>query len=160
MSGLLQEFTRLTKTLNQQKIDYAICGGWAMAIHGLPRATIDIDLLILSENLTEIWAIVRKLDYDVEALPLYFQDGAIEIRRISKIDEAANRIFTIDFLLVTEALKEVWQTRQWIEWEDGELCAVSREGLIQLKTISARPQDQLDIAKLREIEKDEKENES
>lgn len=42
MSSLLEEFVGFTETLNRLKIDYAICGGWAMAIHGLPRATIDI----------------------------------------------------------------------------------------------------------------------
>ena len=55
MATLLDEFTQLTETLNQRGIDYAVCGGWAMTIHGLTRATIDIDLLILAESLDEAW---------------------------------------------------------------------------------------------------------
>jgi hypothetical protein len=51
MSSLLKEFVSFTEMLNQENIDYAICGGWAMAIHGLPRATVDIDLLVLTEDL-------------------------------------------------------------------------------------------------------------
>ncbi len=152
MSGLLQEFTQLTETLNQKKIDYAVCGGWAMAIHGLPRATIDIDLLILSENLTDVWEIVKSFGYDVEGLPLHFHDGVIEIRRISKIDRDSKRLFTIDFLLVTEGLNEVWESRELIEWEDGRIWAVSRKGLIKLKRISGRAQDLLDIRNLNEVE--------
>ena len=159
MTGLLAEFTRLTQTLQEQKIDYAICGGWAMAIHGLPRATVDIDVLILAQDVASVWQSVKQLGYDVEALPLSLQGGKIEIRRISKIDDKTNRIFTLDFLLVTEQLKEVWQTRELIAWEEGELWTVSRQGLIQLKTISGREQDLLDIQRLYEVE-NETENQS
>ena len=152
MAGLLNEFVNFTETLNRENIDYAVCGGWAMAIHGVPRATIDIDLLILTENLEEVWEIAQNFGYDVEGLPLHFHDGAIEIRRISKIDKQSKRLFTLDFLLVTEQLKEIWENRELIEWEDGETWTVSREGLILLKTISGREQDLLDIKKLREVE--------
>lgn len=151
MSGLLKEFTDLTKTLNEKGIAYAVCGGWAMAIHGLPRATVDIDLLILSENLSAAWETAQNLGYDVEGLPLHFHDGAIEIRRLSRIDKESKRLYMIDFLLVTEVLRDVWANRQLIEWEDGKLWAVSCEGLILLKTISGREQDLLDIKKLREV---------
>ncbi len=152
MSSLLEEFVNFTETLNRENIDYAICGGWAMAIHGLPRATIDIDLLVLSENLDEVWNVAQNLGYDVEGLPLHFHDGIIEIRRISKIEKETKRLFTIDFLLVTEVLKEVWEKRELIEWEDGKTWTVSREGLIRLKIISGREQDLLDVKKLKEVE--------
>ena len=151
MSSLLEEFVNFTESLNRENIDYAICGGWAMAIHGLPRATVDIDLLILSEDLERVWKTAQNLGYDVEGLPLHFHNGAIEIRRISKIDKETKRLYTIDFLLVTEPLKEVWKNRELIEWEDGKTWAVSREGLVLLKTISGREQDLLDIKKLKEI---------
>lgn len=121
-----------------------------MAIHGLPRATVDIDLLVLSENLSQVWKIAESLGYDVEGLPLHF--GVIEIRRISKIDKESRRLFTLDFLLVTDALKEIWESRELIKWEDGKTWVVSREGLIKLKTISGREQDLLDIKKLSEVE--------
>jgi len=152
MSSILEEFVGFTETLNRKQIDYAICGGWAMAIHGLPRATVDIDLLVLTEDLEKVWKTANNLGYDVEGLPLHFHDGAIEIRRISKIDKQSKRLFTLDFLLVTEALKEVWKNRELIEWEDGKIWTVSREGLILLKMISGREQDLLDIKKLQEVE--------
>jgi hypothetical protein len=148
MSSLVKEFTDLTETLNQKKIDYAVCGGLAMTIHGFVRATLDIDLLVLSENLSDAWAVAESLGYDVEGLPLHFSGGAIEIRRISKIDEESKNLFTIDFLLVTDALKEVWKNREVIEWERGKTWVVSRDGLIFLKTISGRPQDLVDIERL------------
>lgn len=123
-----------------------------MAIHGLPRATIDIDLLVLTEDLEKVWNAAQNLGYDVEGLPLHFHDGVIEMRRISKIDKESKKLFTLDFLLVTEELKGVWESRELIEWEDGITWAVSRKGLIKLKKISGREQDLLDIKKLNEVE--------
>lgn len=151
MSTLLQEFVNLTETLNQKKIDYAVCGGWAMAIHGFNRATLDIDLLILSENLDEVWKIAQNLGYDVEGLPLHFDDGMIEIRRISKIDKASKALITLDFLLVTEALKDVWTGRKKAKWNKGEFWVVSREGMIFLKEKSGRDKDLIDLNFLKEV---------
>lgn len=124
MADIFDEFQDLVKKLNAGKIDYAICGGWAMAIHGVPRATVDIDLLVLSENLPKVWKIAKELDYSVEGLPLSFDDGFLEIRRISKIDKESKTLFTIDFLLVTEGLKKVWETREKIDFEDDEVWTV------------------------------------
>ncbi len=145
MATLLDEFTNITNALNEREIDYAVCGGWAMAILGFPRATIDIDLLILSDDLDEVWRIAQSFGYDVEGLPLHFHDGKIEIRRISKIDKETKSLITIDFLLVTEALNEVWQNRKAFEWNRGTVFSVSKEGLIQMKQISGRLQDLADI---------------
>ncbi len=148
MATLLEEFTNITNALNERKINYAVCGGWAMAILGYPRATIDIDLLILSDDLTEVWKIAESFGYDVEGLPLHFHDGKIEIRRISKIDKETKSLITIDFLLVTEALKEVWENRRLFQWNRGNVSAVSKEGLIFMKKVSGRLQDLADIERL------------
>ncbi len=41
-----KEVTGLLKNLNAQKVDFILIGGFAMAFHGFPRATGDIDLWI------------------------------------------------------------------------------------------------------------------
>ncbi len=153
MSTLLEEFKSITEALNDAGIDYAVCGGWAMAIHGLPRATIDIDLLVVADDLERAWEIAKVHGYDVEGLPLHFADGAIEIRRISKIDKESKRLFTLDFLLVTPSLHEVWDGRELVEWEEGKTWVVSKGGLIELKEISGRDQDIVDIKELKRGDK-------
>lgn len=154
MTTLLGEFKAITKALGDAGIEYAVCGGWAMAIHGLPRSTMDIDLMVLAKDLPSVWEIAKSLNYDVEGLPLSFSDGAIEIRRLSKIDKEAQRLFTVDFLLVTDALRHVWDGRELIDWEDGQDPVVSKDGLIALKRIAGRPQDLVDIEKLKESSDD------
>lgn len=148
MATLLEEFTNITNALNERKIDYAVCGGWAMAILGFPRATVDIDLLILADDLNEVWHIAQDFGYDVEGLPLHFHDGKVEIRRISKIDKATKTLITLDLLLVTDALKEVWENRRTFKWNRGKVFSVSKDGLIFLKKISGRLQDLADIERL------------
>lgn len=150
MASLLQEFMQIVSALNEQKIDYAICGGWAMAIHGYTRATIDIDILILSEDLDKAWQLAQSFGYDIAGLPLSFHDGAVEIRRLSKVDKESQNVFTIDLLLVTEKLKTVWQQREEIDMEDIKISTVSKEGLVFLKTISGRTQDIADIERMKD----------
>ncbi len=148
MATLLEEFTNLTNALNERQIDYAVCGGWSMAILGFPRATVDIDLLILAENLDEVWKIAQDFGYNIEGMPLHFHGGKIEIRRISKVDKETKTLITIDFLLVTDAITEVWQNRKAFKWNHGTVHSVSKDGLIFLKQISGRLQDLADIERL------------
>lgn len=148
MATLLQEFTEFVAALNRRQLAYAVCGGWAMTIHGCPRATMDIDVMVLADDLAEAWRVAKDLGYNVEGLPLHFHNGAIDIRRISKIDAETKVLFTIDFLLVTEATQQIWRDRENVEWEHGAISTVSREGLIDLKRLSGRLQDLADIERL------------
>lgn len=149
MSTLLEEFKSITQALNDAGIDYAVCGGWAMAIHGLPRATIDIDLLVLTEDVEKILEIARKNGYDVGGLPLHFD---VEIRRVSKIDAELRQLITLDLLLVSDGMRDVWENRREISWRQGTTSVVSRDGLIKMKSLAGRKQDLADIETLGEVE--------
>jgi hypothetical protein len=148
VATLLDEFARLTAEFDRRQVPYAVCGGWAMTIHGAPRATIDIDVMVSPDNLDEAWRVATELGYNIEGRPLEFRDGGIQIRRISKVDAETEALITIDFLLVTEATQQIWQTRHPVEWERGKISIVSREGLIQLKRLGGRSQDLADIERL------------
>lgn len=140
----------LIAEFNRRQIPYAVCGGWAMAVHGALRATVDIDLMLQPDDLETAWETAKSLGYSVEGLPLNFENGAIQIRRISKIDPDRKQLITVDFLLVTEATLDVWNDRQTLAWKHGAITAVSREGLIKLKQLSGRPQDLVDIQRLQD----------
>ena len=43
---ILGEYTEFVKSLEAEGIEYATCGGLAMAVHGYVRATKDLDFLI------------------------------------------------------------------------------------------------------------------
>jgi hypothetical protein len=149
MIDLFDEFQKLVSALELQAVDYALCGGLAMAVHGFPRATVDIDLLILSESLDQAMTIARDLGYTIRGKDLSFAGGAVEIRRVSKIDSASGDLLSLDFLLVTPETLPVWQSRIEAHWEGGRLYVVSREGLIKMKHLRGSGQDLDDIEKLR-----------
>ena len=145
MLDLYDEFQKLITALNQRQIDYALCGGLAMAIYDRPRATVDIDLLIDAESLDELLTLAAKLDYTIRGLDMRFAEGAVEIRRVSKIDGQTGHVLSLDLLLVTPELRPVWESRVTANWEGGTLSVVSREGLISLKQKRGSAQDIADI---------------
>jgi hypothetical protein len=152
MIDVYGELKRIINALNENNVEYAVCGGWAMAIYGVPRATVDIDLLILEDSLDKVFDIAKENDYWLEGLPMSFHNGQIEIRRISKIDDETGFVLMLDLLLVTPEIVDVWQNKSAKTLEDGVVFVVSRDGLIKLKTLSGRMQDKADIEKLEEIE--------
>jgi hypothetical protein len=148
MLDITDELKGLVAKLDQQKIDYALCGGMAMGVHGFARTTIDIDLMILSESVELVIAIARDLGYTIRGKDLSFKNGAIEIRRISQIDPESGDLLPLDFLLVTTELREIWDSRIEAEWEGGRLSVVTRDGLIKLKRWRNSGQDLADIEAL------------
>jgi hypothetical protein len=80
-----------------------------------------------------------------------FADGKVRIHRMTKIDEATGDALPLDFLLVTDELKDVWESSAEVEWDRGRLSVVSPEGLIKLKSLRMSGQDRDDIARLRSL---------
>jgi len=148
MLDLYSELRKLIAALDQDRIEYALCGGLAVAVYGHPRATVDIDLLILSESLDGVIAIATTLDYTIRGLEMSFHNEAIEIRRVSKIDSETGNVLSLDLLLVTPQIRDVWNSRVEADWEGGILSVVSREGLIELKKMRGSAQDEADISAL------------
>ena len=147
MATLLDELSQLISALDENEIKYAVCGGLSMAIHGFVRATVDIDVLIKAESLEKAYKISAEIGFDIRGLDISFKERAVEIRRISKIDEDGE-VLSLDFLLVTPQVEEVWETREEINFLGKKLSVVSREGLIKMKQLAGRPQDLADIERL------------
>jgi hypothetical protein len=147
---LLDEFTAIVKGLDDEAIEYATCGGLALAVHGYVRATKDIDILVRPEDLEAAFSVAKRCGFDIEGLPLNFDGGAMQLRRVSKIDPESKLLVTVDFLLVTEKSQHVWEGRELAEWGSGRAWVVSKQGLIDMKTHAGRDQDLVDIKRLLE----------
>jgi acetolactate synthase regulatory subunit len=142
-----QELKELTAALEAGGVDYALCGGVALAIHGVSRATQDIDLLLRPEDLERFRELIRARGFTLESLPMDFASG-ITVQRFTKL--VADQHLMLDVLLVRGVLTRIWDARQSAEYEGGPVHVVSREGLIALKLASARPQDLADVQRLQE----------
>lgn len=147
---ILGEFTQFVKCLETAGIEYATCGGLAMAVHGYVRATKDLDFLIRQEDLEKAFEVARRQGFDIEGLPLDFDGGSFQLRRLSKVDNETKSLITVDFILVTDKIEDVWHDREHLDWDTGSAWVVSRRGLIKMKTTAGRDQDLVDIRKLEE----------
>ncbi len=147
MSTLLEELSQIVSAFEKNNIEYAVCGGLSLAVHGFARATMDIDLLILPESLERVYDVAKAEGFDIRGLDISFKQRAVEIRRVSKID-SDGEVLSLDLLLVTEHVQSVWDTREKIDFLGNSLSVVSREGLITMKQLAGRPQDLADIERL------------
>jgi hypothetical protein len=99
---LYEELAGIIDLLNEAGIDYAVCGGIALALHGFPRYTKDIDLLVREEDVERIQALVARRGFDLPPAHLPFDIGTERERRVVRISKIENREHLIlDLLLVT-----------------------------------------------------------
>lgn len=148
MFQLDEELLCLRDALAANDIEYAVCGGIALGIHGFPRFTVDIDILLRPEKAERAQDIAYQLGFLIKSRPMSFSGGATEIRRVVKIDPTDGEDLILDFLLVTPAIEDVWSNRLSLPWRGGQIVVVSREGLIKLKLLRSSEQDLLDVKNL------------
>ena len=146
---LFEEFIGVVTALKAANIEFAVCGGFAMALHGLPRFTKDIDLLVRPEDLELIVATVKPHGFDFDAGFMTFGIGTnreTRIRRINKL--IGSEYLTLDLLIVGSELADVWALKTDFVLRNFTVPAVSATGLIKMKRIAGRPQDLVDIDRL------------
>ena len=147
---LFGETRRLLEALERRRIEYAIVGAVALAIHGVPRATTDIDLLIRPEALKTATEEARRLGFTLEAQPMRFSDG-MELRRLVKLVD--QETLTLDLLLVNPNLEEIWASRRRVEASFAGAWVISRAALIRMKTGAGREQDLADVQRLEDLDR-------
>ena len=148
MLTLLDEFRQVVTALNEEKIEYAICGGIAMAIHGFLRTTVDIDIVILQENIQITKQVLHKYGYSIESNLMNFSNSDTIIHRITKLDPVSEDFLVLDILEVTNSMKEIWDNRIQIDWTFGSISVIDKKGLIAMKKKRNSKIDQEDIERL------------
>lgn len=148
---LLIELKQLIEAFDKNNIDYALCGGLALAVYARPRATLDIDIMIDPDLLNTVKKVVETLGFTIPAKPMSFKDGAVQIHRMTKIDVESEEHLGLDLLLVTPQTKISWESKISVDWEGGALKVLTPEGLIMLKSLRKSGQDLDDIEYLKEL---------
>ena len=80
------ELTTLVDALEGAAVDYALCGAVALAVHGAPRATQDIDVLVRPINVERVRTIARAIGFTLESHPMKFSSGFTVHRLVKLID--------------------------------------------------------------------------
>ena len=144
LSKGLREFI---EWLNSTGVEYLVVGAFAVAWHGHPRFTADIDLLIrpARSNAELVLKALRKFGF--ESLGV-LADDLVYPERIVQLGGKPNRI---DIITSISGLTfdEAWASR--VAGTLGELPVsyIGRDELIRNKEFTGRPQDLADAERLR-----------
>lgn len=144
--NLVDELLGLIDALDDVEAEYAVCGGIALAIHGRPRFTADIDLLVREADLVRVRSAAWCVGFRLEGGRLRFGGGTQQERELVRLSKADGEdVLTLDLMLVAPVLEEVWSARQRVEWRGRSVWTVSRAGLVRMKQLAGRPQDLADV---------------
>ena len=143
---LNQDFKEFLESLNNNQVRYLVIGGYAVALHGHPRYTKDIDIWIdrSAENAERMIAALA--DFGFASLGLQ-EDDFLEAGQIIQLGNPPNRIDLLNSLSGVD-FASCFQTRVTVEVEGIPVNFIDLDNLKQNKRASGRFQDLADIENL------------
>lgn len=149
--------TKVCQSLENANVSYAIVGGYAVALHGAVRGTVDVDIVIAwtRENLQNTEKALNQIGL-VSQLPLHAQNvfesknEYVEKRNLIAwhFYNPSNPLEQVD-LIITYDLQD--KKIESISTPVGKINVLSRNDLIAMKRKSGRPQDLEDIKALEKL---------
>lgn len=145
--NVFDEFKIIAGSLARLNISYALVEGVAMAFHGEPRFTKDIDILVKKNSFVDIYKILSDCGYLESSEPWTFCNTNITLHRFTKAIE--DDLLVIDILIGEdkkhlEIIDHALETKS----EQSVVRVARKDDLIWLKTLRNSKQDQADIERL------------
>ena len=148
---LNNDYSDMLHALADEKVKFLLVGAYAMATHGYPRATMDIDLWVMAspDNADAVLRAVKRFGaplHDVTSADLQKDDTVFQIgvapRRIDLLTGVSGLTFEEAFAHSIEAIV------------DGiSLHVLSLDDLIRNKKASGRTKDLADVEMLESLRK-------
>lgn len=157
------DYYEIFKRFNELKIDYIVVGGLAVNLHGVPRMTYDIDIMIKlnKRNLSKLINQLLKWGYRLK-IPLNPLELTDE-RKLKKWTEEKN-LKAINFYNEKEPLAEIdivltspipyeklKSNSVYIKLFDQKIPVIGLKDLIYIKSRTGRAQDKADVESLKKI---------
>ena len=149
----------------QEKVQYLVVGGLAVNLHGVPRITYDIDIIISTDrdNVLKLNRTLKNLGY-VPRLQVNPDNMADEKILKDWIENRNMKAFSfyhkkenhkvVDIVLVQPLdFTQAFQHRVIKKVDDIEIYVASIDDMISMKKASNRPKDLSDLAMLKEAHK-------
>ena len=145
---LNEDYKEMLQTLSDQKVEFIVVGAYALAAHGFPRATGDIDIWIKPDKknskrvykaLARFGAPINEISEDEFSQPgLIFQIG-VAPRRIDLI----TKIDAVEY-------EEADSDKIFVDIDDLKIPVLSIDKLIKNKMATGREKDLLDAKLLKQ----------
>ncbi|HEX9984377.1 MAG TPA: DUF6036 family nucleotidyltransferase [Thermoanaerobaculia bacterium] len=144
----LKEFIAL---LNSHNVDYLVVGGHAVAFHGHPRFTGDIDFFVrtTTENAQRLLRVLDMFGFGGIGIA---EDDLITQGRVISLGQPPNRI---DILTSISGVgfDSAWESRVQTVMDDQPVTLLGWTDLLKNKEASGRQKDKADLEKLRAVAK-------
>ena len=133
--------------LQGERVDFIVVGAYALAAHGFPRATGDIDIWVRNsaDNARRTLRALAKFGAPISNLAeqdFTAPDTIVQIGVAPSRVDLITRIDGVDF-------NEAWKNKVTVMVDDIELNVISKADLLKNKMAAGRDKDQGDIAWLK-----------
>lgn len=145
---------RLTQAFHDARLSFAVAGGYAVALHGAVRGTLDLDIVLrwsrgdflAAERVLKGLGLAPRLPVDAGQV-FDFREEYIANRNLIawSFQNPANSAEIVD-IIITHDLNTMTVKR--VRFGALRIPVVSRRDLIAMKAASGRPQDLEDIRAL------------
>lgn len=132
-------------SLTSHRVEYVIVGGHAVAFHGHPRFTGDIDFFVRpsEENLHRVEDAIAAFGFEE------VRETGVKPGRVLQLGRVPNRIDVLTEVTGL-AFDEAWSSRVPALLDGLPVAFVSREALVQNKRAAGRPKDLADLEVLKD----------
>ncbi|MGH7719568.1 MAG: hypothetical protein ACREON_12095 [Gemmatimonadaceae bacterium] len=140
------DFRDMLSAFAAAEVEFLSVGAYALAGHGIPRATGDLDLWV-RPSAANAERVMRALEAFGAPMDQITGDDLVSPDLIFQIGIEPNRI---DILTSIDGVEfdEAWPNRVVIQVDGVEVPLLGREELIRNKRAAGRPQDLADVAQL------------
>jgi hypothetical protein len=145
-----RDFAEMLSALFAAKAEFLVVGAHALAAHGFPRATGDLDIWVNAtpENAPRVWKALVEFGAPLEDLTVEELSRPGVIFQMGQPPHRIDVITHIDGVVFADA----WPNRLEATIDGRELPLLGRADLVTNKRAAGRPKDVADLATLGEDE--------
>jgi hypothetical protein len=143
------DFRDVLLALAAEGVEFVVVGAHALALHGVPRATGDLDVLIRpsTDNAAKVWKALVRFGASIETAGVTVEDFATP-GIVYQIGLPPSRIDVLTEITGV-SFDEAWASREAGDLEGSTVHFLGREALVRNKQATGRPKDLADVARLR-----------
>lgn len=145
---MIADFRDLLAALTETGVRFLVVGAHALAAHGVPRVTGDLDLWIepTEGNAARVWAALRRFGAPLESLGIEQSDFV----RPDQVIQLGLPPYRIDLMTTISGLAfgDAWESRLAGTLFDVPVLFIGRDAFIRNKRASGRPKDLEDLRSL------------
>ena len=149
LRNLNEDFRDVLLELADARVDFVIVGAYAVAYHGVPRATGGLDILVRPSpaNARRVFNALTRFGPPLASAgvtPEDFETPGI----VYQIGQPPRRVDVLTQISGV-SFDEAWTTRRTVELEGRSVPFIGRDELVRNKQTVGRPKDLADVSRLR-----------